>query len=176
MKIDKEFIDSLLGQAEESPRRRMNFDMRTSPEDTSQRMLNALLPGTAVPIHRHHSSTETVILLRGSLDEIFYDVNANETGRVHLDPETGKYGCQVPAGVWHTVEVHAPSVIFEAKDGAYSNDGSETLTESIRRRVADFVEMERRSCSMQVMTPEYVARCLQISIDDAAEALGTLGE
>lgn len=144
MEFDKDFLGKLFEQATENPRLRQNFDLRTSPADTSQRMLNALLPGTVVPIHRHEDTTETVICLCGKLDEVIYEevvsyenasseelpqgmdgqdiarkVEYREVQRIHLCPALAKYGCQVPKGAWHTVEVIEPSVIFEAKDGAY---------------------------------------------------------
>ena len=134
VKIDNRLLDNLTEQAKASPRLRMNYDLRTSSDDTSQRMLNALLPGTEVPIHRHEDTSETVVCLRGRLIEIMYE-DANEyvedggdmtrrrcfreTSRHLLCPAEGHYGMQVPKGVWHTVEVLEPSVIFEAKDGAY---------------------------------------------------------
>lgn len=141
MTFDKEFIDKLLSQAGENPRLRQNFDLRTGAGDGSQRMLNALLPGTVVPVHRHPHSSETVVLLCGRLDEVVYEEvqsvgdlsqaaeasvqsSLQEVERVHLCPGEGRFGCQVPAGAWHTVEVLEPSVIFEAKDGPYGLDGS----------------------------------------------------
>ena len=127
LEIDKELIDELFAQAEQSERKRMNYDLRTSSEDGSQRMLNALLPGTVVAVHRHPMSNETVMCLVGRLYEVLYDEKGNETERIELCPAEGKYGCVVPKGVWHTVEVLEPSVIFEAKDGAYGKDGSESL-------------------------------------------------
>lgn len=129
MEINKELLQELLDKAAVNPRHRQNFDLRTSANDNSQRMLNALLPGTEVPIHRHPSSNETVILLCGKLVEVIYDTDGKETERVPLDPSTGNHGCVVPAGAWHTVEVLSPSVIFEVKDGKYGEDGSETLDE-----------------------------------------------
>lgn len=143
MEFDKNFLCKLLEQAMENPRLRQNYDLRTSPADTSQRMLNALLPETKVPIHRHEDTTETVICLCGKLDEVIYEENVSfendmtelpqgmdaqhvcrkvsyrEVQRIHLNPAEAKYGCQIPKGAWHTVEVIEPSVIFEAKDGAY---------------------------------------------------------
>lgn len=143
MEIEKDLLDSLFAQAKENPRLRQNFDLRTSSADTSQRMLNALLPGTVVPIHRHEETTETVICLCGKLDEVIYEevisyengmvefpqgmdgqdtsrkVSYREIQRIHLCPSQAQYGCQIPKGAWHTVEVIEPSVIFEAKDGAY---------------------------------------------------------
>ena len=127
MELNKEFLGKLFEQAKGNPRLRQNFDLRTSANDNSQRMLNALLPGTVVPIHRHPNSTENVLLLCGKLVEVFYDENGNEKERIHLDPALGNYGCVVPQGEWHTVEVLEPSVIYEAKDGKYGEDGSESL-------------------------------------------------
>ena len=134
--IDKLLIDRLFAQAKDSPRQRQNHDMRTSGDDRSQRMLNALLPGTKVAIHRHTHSAESVICLCGRLDEIIFDENGTELERICLCPSEGRYGCQIPAGAWHTVEVHEPSVIFEAKDGAFGSDGSETL-DAYKQRISD---------------------------------------
>ncbi len=125
IQIDKQLLDELFAKAEASERKRMNYDLRTSAEDGGQRMLNALLPGTCVPIHRHPMSNENVICLCGKLVEVVFDDNMNETVRYMLDPTIGNFGCVVPAGVWHTVEVLEPSVIYEAKDGKYGEDGSE---------------------------------------------------
>lgn len=127
MEINKELLDSLFIKAEASERKRMNYDLRTSANDGGQRMLNALIPGTEVPIHRHPRSNETVILLSGRLIEVLYDEKGNETERIHLDPSVGNFGCVVPANVWHTVEVLEPSVIYDAKDGKYGEDGSESF-------------------------------------------------
>lgn len=126
IEINNKLLDSLFAKAEESERLRMNYDLRTSAADMSQRMLNALLPGTVVPIHRHPMSSENVFLLKGRLDEVIYNEEGIEIERIVLDPSVGKYGCVVPKGVWHTVEVIEPSVIFEAKDGRFGEDGSET--------------------------------------------------
>ena len=132
MVVDQELIDQLFKQAAENPRKRTNYDMRTSPEDGSQRMLNAMLLGTEVAVHRHPNSVENVILITGRMDEVLYEVSEDgglkETERFHLCPAEGRYGCQVPKGVWHTVEVKEPSVIYEAKDGKYGEDGSETYS------------------------------------------------
>lgn len=124
MEINKDLIDKLFVEAKENPRLRQNLDLRTSAEDGSQRMLNALLPGTVVPVHRHPNSTENVFLLCGKLVEVIYDEDGNEKERILLDPAAGSYGCVVPQGAWHTVEVLEPSVIYEAKDGKYGEDGS----------------------------------------------------
>ena len=101
MIIDDALLDELIAKAKESPRLRMNYDLRNSPDDKSQRMMNALIPGTKMPIHRHTKSSETLFVLRGRMDEIFYDDNGNETGRAHLNPAKGCYGVNVPMNVWH---------------------------------------------------------------------------
>lgn len=127
MLINNEFINSLLDRAKESPRLRQHYDLRNSESDGSQRMLNALMPETEVPVHRHETTAETVICLTGRLEVILMEKLPDEMGlecyRVlseHLlCPAEGKYGMQIPAGTWHTVEAIEPSVIFEAKDGAY---------------------------------------------------------
>lgn len=127
MLINNEFIDILLAQAKESSRLRQHYDLRNSAADTSQRMLNALLPGTDVPVHRHEETAETVVCLMGKLEEVMYEEIQDSSGertfrevsRQLLSPQEGLYGIQIPAGVWHTVHVIEPSVIFEAKDGVY---------------------------------------------------------
>lgn len=137
--IDRILLDGLHEKARNSERLRQNFDLRTTPEDGSQRMLNALEPGTRVPIHRHLKSSETVICLEGRLDWVFYEelpnmdaggpvhdgeiaqdeTNFKETARFRVCPREGTYGIQVPQGAWHSVVVHERSTILEAKDGAY---------------------------------------------------------
>jgi cupin fold WbuC family metalloprotein len=125
--FDNDFLDSLLAQAAVSPRMRQNYDLRNSPADTSQQMMNALLPGTEVPIHRHEETAETVVCLRGKLEEIIYEEvqdatgesNFREVSRQLLCPTEGLCGMQIPAGAWHTINVIEPSIIFEVKDGAY---------------------------------------------------------
>ena len=125
--IDQNLLESLLSQAKENQRLRVSHDLRTSPEEQSQRMLNALMPGTAVAIHRHPNSTEDVLCLHGRLDEIFYNNEGKEIERVQLCPSEGKLGCVVPKGVWHSIEVYEPSVIYEGKGCKYGEDGSEIL-------------------------------------------------
>ena len=124
--IDQKLTEELTEQARRDPRLRMHCDLRTSPDDGGQRMLNVLLPGTKVPIHRHPNSNENVLCLSGKLVEVIYDAEGNETERIRLDPSVGNFGCVVPAGSWHTVEVLEPAVIYEAKDGRYGEDGTET--------------------------------------------------
>ena len=137
--INEELLAELRKQAKASDRKRQNFDLRTSPEDTSQRMLNVLEVGTHVPIHRHLKTSETAVCLEGCLDWIIYNERPNvvdggpvhdgetaadescfaEVARVRICPREGKYGIQVPLGAWHSIEVYEPSTIFEAKDGKY---------------------------------------------------------
>lgn len=125
--IDKKLISDLLEEAAANPRLRQNFDLRTSPGDGSQRMLNALLPGTRVPVHRHPHSNESVVLLCGRVAEVIFDDAGREVERCLMDTSAGNFGCVVPVGAWHTVEVLEPSVIIEVKDGRYGEDGSERL-------------------------------------------------
>lgn len=121
MRIDFNLLDQLAAQAKASERLRMNLDLRTSAEDNSQRMLNALEPGTILPIHRHCLSTETVVMVRGSLKEIFYNDNGEVTDIILMQAGGECPALQIPKGQWHTVEVlEAGTVIFEAKDGAYA--------------------------------------------------------
>lgn len=127
MEITKHLIEDILAKAAACERLRINYDLRTSDEDSSQQMLNALMPGTKVLLHRHPTSNENVFLLLGKLVFVMCDSEGNEIGRDLLDLSSGNYGCIVPAGVWHTVEVLEPSVIFEAKDGRYGKDGSENF-------------------------------------------------
>ena len=120
MIINDQLLDEILAKAEASPRLRMNMDLRNSDEDKSQRMLNVLLPGTIVPIHRHRETSETTMIIRGKLFLVFYNDLGAQTERYLLDPAIGNYGVQIPKGQWHTVEVIEPSAIFEVKDGPYS--------------------------------------------------------
>jgi len=138
--INDNLLSELHQKARENNERlRQNYDLRTTPADTSQRMLNALEPGTKVPIHRHLKTSESVICLEGCLDEVFYEelpgvdtggpVHDGETAtdetqfvevaRFRICPRGKLYGIQIPQGVWHSIEVHEPSTIFEAKDGKY---------------------------------------------------------
>lgn len=121
MVIDKALLDELSAKAKESPRLRMNYDLRNSAEDNSQRMLNALEMGTIMPIHRHLASTETVVVLRGKICWHFYDDAGNETEHVVLDADGDVRALNVEKGRWHSLECMAPeSVLLEAKDGAYA--------------------------------------------------------
>lgn len=121
MRIDNDLLGTLIAKAKESERLRMNFDLRTSANDGSQRMLNALEPETVLPIHRHRFSTETVVMVCGSLREIFYNDEGEVTDTILMQAGGDCPVLQIPMGQWHTVEVLEPgTVIFEAKDGAYT--------------------------------------------------------
>ena len=120
MIINNIILDKLTASAKASPRLRMNMDLRNGPEDGSQRMLNALEPGTVMPIHRHHASSETVVILRGKIQWVFYDKNGEETERVSLDANGWPRMLNVERDRWHSlVCLESGSVLFECKDGAY---------------------------------------------------------
>ena len=120
MIIDKKLLDELSAQAKASPRLRMAMDLRNTPEDNSQRMLNALEPGTIMPIHRHLASSETVVLLRGKICWHFYDDAGNETESVVLDANGDVRCINVEKARWHSlVCLESGSVLMEAKDGRY---------------------------------------------------------
>ena len=128
MIIDQNVLDGLTAQAKASPRLRMNLDLRNSPADGSQRMLNAMEPGTPLPIHRHRKSSETVVCLRGHLREIFYNDAGEVTEVIDLVPGGTCVGLCIPIGQWHSVEVlESGTVIMEVKDGAYEPLGEEDV-------------------------------------------------
>jgi len=120
-KITQGLLDSLTEQAKASPRLRMNLDLRNSPDDQSQRMLNAIEPGSPLPIHRHRKTSETVVCLRGRLVEEFYDeLDRICTDAVELSPNGPVVALNIPMGQWHTVRsLESGTVILECKDGAY---------------------------------------------------------
>lgn len=114
-------LDDLTAKAKESPRLRMNLDLRDSAEDTSQRMLNAIEPGSPLPIHRHQKTSETVACLRGRLVEEFYDdLERTCIERIELSPNGPVVALNIPAGQWHTVHaLESGTVILEMKNGKY---------------------------------------------------------
>ena len=121
MKITQAILNNLTEQAKASERLRMNLDLRDSDTDGSQRMLNAIEPGSPLPIHRHRNSSETVVCLRGRLVEEFYDeLERTCTETIELSPNGPVVALNIPAGQWHTVKVlESGTVILEMKDGAY---------------------------------------------------------
>ena len=130
MKITQALLDELTAQAKASPRLRMNRDLRNSPEDKSQRMLNAIEPGSPLPIHRHRHSSETVVCLRGRLQEVFYNDAGEETDVIELAPGGDCVALNIPIGQWHTVRVlESGTVILECKDGKYEPLGEGDVME-----------------------------------------------
>lgn len=128
MKITQQLMDELTAEAKASPRLRMNRDLRNSPEDQSQRMLNAIEPGSPLPIHRHLKSSETVVCLRGRLVEVFYSSDGVCTEVVELRPEGPVVALNIPIGQWHSVRaLESGTVIIEMKNGPYEPIGSEDI-------------------------------------------------
>ncbi len=120
MILDDELLDKVTAQAEASPRLRMNYNLHESLDAKAQRLINVLLPGTPLPIHRHRHTAETYVLLRGKMFVVFYNDLGAQVERFLLDSTQGNYGVQIPKGQWHTVEVVEPSAILEVKDGPYT--------------------------------------------------------
>lgn len=128
MLVDQTVLDALTARAKESPRLRMNLDLRNSPADGSQRMLNAIEPGTVLPIHRHPTTSETVVCLRGHFQEYFYDADGRLTETIDLRP--GGILLNIPAGQWHNLEsFESGTVLLEVKDGPYAPIGPEDILE-----------------------------------------------
>lgn len=120
MIFDNKTLDELSKKAKVSPRLRQSLDLRTSPDDQSQRMLNALEPGTMVPIHRHRHSSETMVMVRGKLEEYLYDEDGKLTTTIIMEPGGAHPLIQLEKGQWHTLKcLESGTIIFEAKDGAY---------------------------------------------------------
>ena len=129
MIITQQILDQLTEQAKASPRLRMNLDLRNGESDQSQRMLNAIEPGSPLPIHRHKDTSETVVCLRGRLVWEFYDeLERVCTERIELSPNGQVVALNVPAGQWHTVKaLESGSVILEMKNGPYEPQGPEDI-------------------------------------------------
>ena len=126
MIIDKSILDDLTARAQASPRLRMNLDLRNSPEDQSQRMLNAIEPGTVLPIHRHRKSSETVVCIRGHFEEYFYDSDGRLTEVIDMYP--GGPVINIPVGQWHNLKsLESGTVLLECKDGAFEALGEEDV-------------------------------------------------
>ena len=119
MIINDDLLNKVNESAKISPRFRMNFNLHESFEAKAQRLINILLPGTPMPIHRHKLTAETCVIMRGKMFVVFYDEMGAQVERYLLDSTIGNYGVQIPKGQWHTIEVIEPSAIFEVKDGPY---------------------------------------------------------
>lgn len=131
MLFDKETLDNLSAQAKANPRLRQSLDLRTTPEDNSQRMLNALEPGTIMPIHRHRNSSETMVIIRGALEEYLYDNNGTLSDTIFMSPNGEHPIIQLEKGQWHSLKcLESGTVIFEAKDGAYAPLTAEDIMKS----------------------------------------------
>lgn len=128
MIIDTNLLDALTAQAKASPRLRMNLDLRNTPADQSQRMLNALEPGTVMPIHRHRHTSETVVVLRGKVKWLYYNDKGELTDTILVEAGGDICGLSVPMGQWHSIEcLESGSVILETKDGAWEALREENL-------------------------------------------------
>jgi len=125
--IDEQLLKEVSAQAKGSPRLRMNYNFHQSLDEKCHRFLNAVEPGTEVEIHRHPTKDESFVLLRGKVRVNTYNDDGSIIDDVELCAEEGRYGVNIPKGVWHTVEVIEPSVIYEGKDKKYGEDGSETF-------------------------------------------------
>ncbi len=130
MIINGKLLDEVTTKAEQSPRLRMNHNLHESLDAKAQRLINVLLPGTELPIHRHQYTAETYALLRGKMFVIFYNDLGEQTERYLLDPSIGNYGVHIPKGQWHGIEVLEPSAIFEVKDGPYTPISPEDILTS----------------------------------------------
>lgn len=130
MKITQALLDDLTEKAKASPRLRMNFDLRDSVEDGSQRMLNAVEPNSELPIHRHQKTSETVVCLRGHLREVYYNEVGEVTEVIDLAPNSDCVAVNIPRGQWHTLQsLESGTVILEMKDGPYEPIGEGDILE-----------------------------------------------
>ena len=120
MLLNQELLNTLTAQAQASPRLRQNYDLRNTPNDHSQRMLNALEPGTVLPIHRHLGTSESVAMLRGKAVWTYYDDQGQVTGQYLIEAGGENLGIVVPIGRWHSLEcLESGTVLLVCKDGAY---------------------------------------------------------
>ena len=131
MVIDKNLLDGLTSKAKASPRLRTSYDLRNTPEDNSQRMLNAIEPGTVMPIHRHLGSSETCLCVHGHFQECFYDERGNLIQTIDMVP--GGVILNVPIGQWHNLRsLESGTVLLSIKDGRYEPLKEEEVFESCR--------------------------------------------
>lgn len=159
MIITKELLKELLAKAEQTERKRAYFDMRNTEEDDSQRVLIAMLPGSASPIHRHPETNETIVVLKGEATELLYDAEGNECARNILNPKQGNYATLIPAGQWHTIIADKPCVILEAKAGQYKPVNPENVL-SYRNRRFDAgltAEEQKRELELALKTNDIFA-------------------
>ncbi len=132
--ITQEFLDSLCDEAGKSPRRRKNFNFHDSPDAPAQCLLNALEPGTEIPVHRHPNTAETYFVVRGKVRVSFFNDAGETTHSAELAPEEKTYGIHIPAGTWHGLDVlENGTVIFEVKDGPYTPVSPENILSEPRQ-------------------------------------------
>ena len=121
MLLTTELLDTISAEAKASLRLRLNFNLHGSVDEPVQRMLNAMEPGTVVPIHRHLKATETIIVIRGKLKVFYYDDDKKQINSVLIEANSNSFGIHIPKGVWHNVDVlETKTVIFEVKEGPYA--------------------------------------------------------
>ncbi|MEA4918570.1 WbuC family cupin fold metalloprotein [Proteiniphilum sp.] len=128
MLINEQLLDEVTAKAKTSERLRMNFNLHDSLDAKAQRLLNALEPGTVLPIHRHRNTAETYIVLRGSIRILFYNEKKELIKEFTIDPKNNEYGIHIPIGQWHTLEaLESGTMIFEVKDGPYTPFSKEDI-------------------------------------------------
>lgn len=142
-------MQELLAEAEQTERKRAYYDLRNSEDEDSQRVLIAMLPGSASPIHRHPETNETVVVLLGEATELLYDADGNECARNILNPELGNYLTHIPAGQWHTLIADKPCVILEAKAGCYKPVNPENVLSYRNRKYDAGLSVEEQKSELQ---------------------------
>lgn len=165
MIIDKILLDRLTEQARQSSRLRQSYDLRTTPNDDSQRILNAMEPDTVLPIHRHMRSTETMTVLRGKVVQHLYNNEGVLLESIIIAPNSGVTAMSVEVGQWHRTEsLKFGTVILEIKDGKYESLCSNDIFNSLKLQIVTFVEIEKRSNSIEVVKLLYISRIFHLMI------------
>lgn len=150
MTVNNDFLQELLEKAEQTERKRAYYDMRNTEEELSQRVLIAMLPGSASPIHRHPETSETIVVLTGEATELLYDAEGHECGRNVLNPALGNYATLIPAGQWHTIIADKPCVILEAKAGQYKPVNPENVLSYRNRRYDAGLSVEEQKSELEL--------------------------
>ena len=189
MRIDSTLLDSLTAQAKASPRLRMNYDLRTSQADSSQRMLNAMEPGTVLPIHRHQNTTEVVAILRGSACQYFYDDQGNVTATITIAAGSDCVAMSVEKGRWHKLEsLSSGTIILECKDGPYepiqqcdiltldnnlkiNQKEIDKMNTDLLSRIKEWIEFQQRSCIDGKYPISLIAYELHVPVEDVKNAI-----
>ena len=157
MIIDDNFLNQLSAQAKASQRLRMNYDLRNNENDNSQRLINALEPGTMLPIHRHPETTETMLVLRGALKVKYHDNKGKVTQTITLQAEGPNRGICVPQGMWHSSEcLSTGTILFITKDGKYDPQKSEELMQTteqpLKQDILNYLDAEMRSMESEMVS------------------------